>query len=99
MQVRCTMDEPLQLLMDKLASKSGDLYIFWVLSPPRSKTTTSFITPITTKWQNYSVFSRKTTCFGSNACKRNPTVPLLKRSSIRKDASTWKKASRISKLR
>lgn len=31
MQVRCTMDEPLQLLMDKLASKSSDLYIYWVL--------------------------------------------------------------------
>lgn len=29
--VKCTMDEPIQLLIDKLSSKSSDLFIFWVL--------------------------------------------------------------------
>lgn len=30
--VNCSMDEPLQVLMDKLSSKSSELYIFWVLN-------------------------------------------------------------------
>lgn len=30
LQVKCTMDEPIELLIDKLSSKSTDLYIFWV---------------------------------------------------------------------
>lgn len=28
--VNCSMDEPLEVLMDRLSSKSSELYIFWV---------------------------------------------------------------------
>lgn len=59
LQVRCTNDEPLDLLRDKLASKSGELYIFWVLLWPFSKTTTSFTMPIMKNVANFKGFSRK----------------------------------------
>lgn len=38
-QVKCTMDEPIELLIDKLSTKSSDLYVFWVRFHPFSKTT------------------------------------------------------------
>lgn len=40
--VNCSMDEPLQVLMDRLSSKSSELYIFWVHQNIFSKTTTNF---------------------------------------------------------
>ncbi len=39
--------EPLQLLQDKLSTKSSDLYIFWVALLKLSKTTTSCTTSVT----------------------------------------------------
>jgi protein-L-isoaspartate O-methyltransferase len=36
-QVKCTMDEPIELLIDKLSTKSTDLYVFWVPYAPFSK--------------------------------------------------------------
>lgn len=30
LQVKCSMDEPIELLIDKLSTKSTDLYVFWV---------------------------------------------------------------------
>jgi hypothetical protein len=31
LQVNCSMNEPIELLVDKLSSKSPDLYVFWVI--------------------------------------------------------------------
>lgn len=62
MQVRCTLDEPLQLLMDKLASKSSDLYIFWVIMHSLSKTTINSTMPITIKQQKFNVSNNKMNC-------------------------------------
>ena len=61
MQVRCTMDEPMQVLIDKLSSKSSDLYIFWVLLSIFSKITVNFTMPIIRKSLKFSDFSSKTT--------------------------------------
>ena len=36
--VKCNMEEPIELLVDKLSTKSSDLYIFWVPIASRSKT-------------------------------------------------------------
>lgn len=49
-KVNCTMDEPIELLVDKLSSKSTDLYVFWVYSiGSPSKTMTTCIGSITRK--------------------------------------------------
>ena len=61
MQVRCTMDEPMQVLVDKLSSKSSDLYIFWVVVSLFSKTIVSSIMPLIRKSPKFNVFSSKTT--------------------------------------
>ena len=61
MQVCCTLDEPMQLLMDKLASKSGDLYIFWVCMPSFSKTITNSTMHIMKKSQKFNDFIKKMT--------------------------------------
>jgi hypothetical protein len=99
MQVRCTMDEPLQLLMDKLASKSSELYIFWVLVESLSKTTTSSIMPIMTELQKYSVFSRKTKRFESREEQGSLILLPPKKYSTKRGASSCKKAWRTSKLK
>lgn len=59
LQVRCTNDEPVELLRDKLASKSSELYIFWVLLVWFSKITTNFIMPITRNVAKFSVCTKK----------------------------------------
>lgn len=42
-KVRCSLDEPIQRLMEKLSTKSLELYTFWVLTSLFSKTTISSI--------------------------------------------------------
>lgn len=32
-KLRCSVDEPIQRLMEKLSAKSPELYIFWVRPP------------------------------------------------------------------
>jgi hypothetical protein len=31
-KIHCTVDEPIQRLMEKLSAKSPELYIFWVIN-------------------------------------------------------------------
>jgi hypothetical protein len=31
-KIRCTIDEPIHLLMEKLLEKSPELYIFWIIN-------------------------------------------------------------------
>ena len=73
LQVRCANDEPVELLRDKLASKSGELYIFWVLLQRCSKTTISSTMRIMRNVEKCSVFSRRLTGSGG----RGPTSKLL----------------------
>ena len=81
LKVKCTMDEPIELLMDKLSSKSSELYVFWVTVRLRSKITTK-CTTTTTKKSTKTTNSRKnSTIFAGTTTKRYNKRPNIFKST------------------
>lgn len=99
MQVRCSMDEPIQLLVDKLASKSSDLYIFWVSLYQYSKITISSIMPLMKKWPRSIDSSLKIKHFAKRRLHLRLSLRHQKKVFSRKGFSLWKKAKKTSRYK